>query len=117
MSYELIANNVKVTLTNIGEGLFGDYDENDPQDIPLLRFDVYKRYDGPYTVADYEAGRGEYWDAIEDASYCTNMRADAPFDEAISALVVIMNEVYFFVQQDLPIKKTCERLSTIGGLY
>jgi len=30
--------NIVVSLEYIGEGLSGDYDEEDPEDVPLLRF-------------------------------------------------------------------------------
>jgi len=41
------------------EGVNGDFDEEDPTDEPLLRFDVM--YKG---------------EQVDDASYCTNLRAD-----------------------------------------
>ena len=41
------------------EGVCGDYNEDDPTDEPLLRFDVL--YNG---------------EQLEDSSYCTNLRAD-----------------------------------------
>ena len=40
--YELTIKNVSVELEDIGEGLSGDYDPNDKDDIPLLRFTVLK---------------------------------------------------------------------------
>ncbi len=46
---------------DIGEGLAGDYNPGDPNDIPLLRFSVSQ--DG---------------EQIENGSYCTLVRADAP---------------------------------------
>lgn len=36
---------VKVVIEWIGEGIDGDYDEEDPDDEPLCRFSVYRRYD------------------------------------------------------------------------
>lgn len=45
----------------IGEGWSGDYDETDPDDMPLLRFSVYR--DG---------------EQVDDASYCTRMPINAP---------------------------------------
>lgn len=30
-----------VVLTFAGEGIYGDYDEDDPEDCPLIRADVY----------------------------------------------------------------------------
>lgn len=45
----------------IGEGWDGDYDKDDPDDTPLLRFSVMK--DG---------------EQLDDASYCTRMPIDSP---------------------------------------
>lgn len=55
----------RVVWEHIGEGVYGDYDPEDEQDEPLLRFSCYKRVDGE-------------WDSLEDASYCTRMPLDSP---------------------------------------
>lgn len=62
--------NVKVAWVNLGEGLCGDYDPNDPDDRHLLRFDTY--------IAETAAGRTncepsdqEGWLTANDGSYCT----------------------------------------------
>jgi hypothetical protein len=34
---------VKIELEWIGEGLDGDYNPGNPNDVPLLRFSVYKK--------------------------------------------------------------------------
>ena len=107
MSYELIVNDVRVTLEDIGEGIFGEYDENDPNDRPLLRFDVYKRCENPSDIT------GE-WEAIDDGSYCTNIHAESSWNEIAQYLFTIMNEVYFYIQNDYSIKKVCEKLSWLG---
>ena len=73
---------LKVELVDIGEGLQGDYNENDPKDIPLMRFDVYIRNPEAYEenlksekpLDDSYVG----WEAVEDASYCTNLSAWCP---------------------------------------
>ena len=44
----------------IGEGYEGDYNESDPDDVPLLRFSCDKKEDGE-------------WEGLSDASYCTHM--------------------------------------------
>jgi hypothetical protein len=107
MSYELIINNVKVTLADIGEGIYGEYAENDPDDRPLLRFDVYKRCESPEDIYDE-------WEPLDDASYCTNIHADTPWHEIMHCLANIMNEVYFYVENDYSVKKVCEKLSWMG---
>ena len=94
--YELTIKNVTVELADIGEGLSGDYDPDDKDDIPLLRFTVLKD-DEP----------------VEDASYCTQVPTDITPNEAAEILSAIYLEVAEPVMQGLSIKKMCERLSWI----
>ena len=94
--YELTIKNVSVELEDIGEGLSGDYDPNDKDDIPLLRFTVLK--DG---------------EPVDDASYCTQVPTDITPTEATNVLATIMNEVAEPLAQGYSIKKMCERLSWI----
>ena len=44
-----IDRNIKVEWTDIGEGLSGDYDPDNPDDISLLRFDVYVVRNGKWS--------------------------------------------------------------------
>jgi hypothetical protein len=100
---ELIKDNVKVCWINLGEGVCGDYDEEDPDDINLLRYDVY--------VND-----GDYWEAVDDASYCTNVSADTDNDELLRLLNILLNEFYNALHDDtsVSVKKLGERMSWIG---
>lgn len=73
---------VMVELDNIGEGIEGDYDPNDPNDVPLMRFTLYRYCDDPnhdgiknnFEGTGYEKNE---WMAVRDGSYCTQLRADA----------------------------------------
>lgn len=94
--YALTINDVTVALDDIGEGLSGDYDPEDKDDIPLLRFTVLE--DG---------------EPVEDASYCTQVPTIISITEATKIMEAIMNEVHDPVVQGLSIKKMCERLSWI----
>jgi len=38
--FEMIRDNIMVEWVELGEGLCGDYNPDDPDDIELLRFDV-----------------------------------------------------------------------------
>lgn len=53
---------LRVDLEYIGEGYNGDYDPNDPEDEPLLRFTLIDVSDGD-------------WNPVDDASYCTTISA------------------------------------------
>lgn len=63
---------LRVDLVNIGEGWCGDYNPEDPNDVNLLRFDVY--VNNPDTDEEYSDG----WIEVEDASYCTQIPANTP---------------------------------------
>ena len=94
--FELTAQGVTVELDDIGEGLSGDYDPKDKDDVPLLRFTVLKGNE-----------------PVEDASYCTQVPTNITIVEATKILGAIMNEVFEPIMQGHSIKKMCERLSWI----
>ena len=64
---------------DLGEGLCGDYNPDDPKDIPLLRFDAYIKENGQ-------------WTSIEDASYCTCVPATTDVEELINLLDIVFNK-------------------------
>jgi hypothetical protein len=94
--FALTMNDITVELEDIGEGLSGDYDPEDKDDVSLLRFTVLKD-DEP----------------VEDASYCTQVPTNVTITEATKILGAIMNEVAEPLEQGYSIKKMCERISWI----
>lgn len=98
----LIKENVKVELEYIGEGIYGDYNEVDPNDTQLLRFSVW--------VKD-----GEEWVEVEKASYCTQVIVETP--EKIQKKIVqhIMDYVFINIRAGRSVKTICERLSWISS--
>ena len=93
---------VKVEWVNCDEGIHGDYNPEDPDDINLLRFDVYLARDGR-------------WEAVDDASYCTNMPADTPKPILKRALLYLLREYSNVLNSDpeQSVKKMGEGLSWI----
>ncbi len=89
----------KVEWTDLGEGLCGDYDPGDPEDVALLRFDVLCLDDDTCT-----------WEYMDDASYCTQMPADSSPDILHRGATIIMDATYGKTN----IKKICEELSWIS---
>ena len=87
---------VRIDLEHIGEGWNGDYQPDNANDAPLLRFYVY---------LDDEA--------IEDASYCTQLPDTLPPETKAAAIVYLMEEIYNPASEGHSIKKLCERLSWI----
>lgn len=59
---------LQVTIGWMGEGWCGDYDEDDPTDEPLLRFDAYD-----LKCADPDNDRRSR--SYQDTSYCTALPA------------------------------------------
>ena len=96
---------VVVQFWDAGEGLCGDYDADDADDVHLLRFDVL-----------VDEGGEQGLTAVEDASYCTNTPASTPPEDLRRLLALLMSEIYEDVAlaSELHIKKLCERLSWIG---
>ena len=74
--------NDKLTVNwiDLGEGIWGDYNPNRPDDRHMLRFDVYCKRT-PTSA----------WEPVEDASYCTCTEADTPEDLLEKALWIIFN--------------------------
>jgi len=103
---ELIKDNVKIEWADLGEGLSGDYNPDDPNDIALLRFDVY--------VQSPEDGE---WLAVDDASYCTLVPADSSEELLMKLLERLMSEIYDWASSGHSIKKLCERLSWISPAW
>ncbi len=91
--------NLRVEWVNDGEGICGDYNPDDPEDVNLLRFDV-------------SILRGRQYEEVEDASYCTQMPADTDPKVLLKALRYLLKE-YSVLQNDpdVSVKKLGEQLS------
>ena len=95
---------VRVDWYDAGEGMFGDYDSEDPDDIHLLRFDVYIKENGE-------------WEPVDDASYCTLVPFDTDMDVLVDKLRIIYKEYADALYSDpyASVKKLGERLSWISA--
>jgi hypothetical protein len=98
---ELIKGIVRIEWVELGEGISGDYDPNDQNDIELLRFDVDRKINGE-------------WEEVSDASYCTLFPVDAPEELKKKALEFLMSEIWEEVDSGHSIKRLCQRLSWIN---
>lgn len=98
-----IESRCKVELEYIGEGYNGYYDPEDPDDEPLIRFSVYSREFGT-----------DHWEAVDDASYCTQIPATSHLEKLKAIAQSILAEVVDPVLSDESIKRLCERLSWLG---
>lgn len=104
MSYHPYNSNLKVEWEDIGEGLNGDYDPNDPDDKQLLRFDV-----------SYRQSRKDDWEAVPDSSYCTMIENTCPPRILKAILRYIYKEVDKKWRNGCSVKKLCEYLSWLDS--
>lgn len=111
---EMVRGQVKVELEHIGEGFDGDYDPEDADDAPLMRFSVYGKPDGAeWPGLEWGEPNAEGWQAFNDASYCTHIRDDISVPAKLDYLKRLMDEVYDDASAGKSIKKLCEHLSHI----
>lgn len=99
---------IKVSLVNLDEGINGDYDPDDPDDVNLLRFDVYCR--------NPEEGLND-WEPVDDASYCTNVEANSTkehLEKVVRALFKRYRDEYRNIVTGGSVKKMGEELSHIS---
>jgi hypothetical protein len=81
-----------IQFEDIGEGLNGDYNPDDPNDMALLRFDAsalgeIKERHGDGDCEDQEGG----WRYLEDSSYCTLLSTTLNDDERRKAADLIID--------------------------
>lgn len=91
-----------VEFVDLDEGWHGEYNPDNPEDEPLLRFDMYSR----------ENSKRE-WREPYDSSYCTQINADKVTKAQKRKLLVHLLNQVIDLQSDEPVKKLCERLSWI----
>ena len=94
--------NTRVIWEWIGEGNEGDYNEDDPTDVPLLRFSCYKRVKnkGDQFMCFDE------WEEMSDASYCTCLPIHTSIGMLAQAAALILQAI-----QDVNYKRTLEGYS------
>lgn len=104
---------LRVDWHNAGEGICGDYNPENPQDVNLLRFDVYIA-----GAAETKGESDDVWREVEDASYCTNMPANTTQEILEESLKYIFFEYREVINQypDHSLKRLGERLSWISDL-
>jgi len=103
---------VMVEWVSIGEGLQGEYDPDNPEDVELLRYDAYVRSIDP----DTDEQRGleidfmrDGWGTLQDSSYCTQTPASTP-RETLKQLAQLMAD-RLADKLDAGWKRTAEEMS------
>lgn len=77
---EMTLGTYKAEWVDIGEGLDGMYDPDNPDDIALLRIDTYELVNGE-------------WETIDDGSYCTGMPVASSPETLEAGLRLILEEL------------------------
>ena len=113
---ELIEDGVKVTFEYIGEGWCGDYNPEDSEDTPLLRFNVFAHESLKNPFSEESPVKDGYGYML-DSSYCTGMPINTPKEIIDMALRSIMDEICDDVRIGRSIKKKCEMLSWLKPSY
>jgi hypothetical protein len=86
---------IRVTWAYIDEGQDGEYNPDDPADIPLLRFSCERAQ-----------GSEPDWVEVPDGSYCTRLPVDTPVRNLVRAAIDILEAL----EQPSP-KRRLEALS------
>lgn len=95
---EVVQGDKKVVWEWIGEGNSGDYNENDSEDVPLLRFSCYTNKDKHEQYCD--------WTEIPNSSYCTRMPINSLKRHLLIASGIILDTL-----ESSNYKRELERLS------
>ena len=86
LDIDLRRGNHRVVIEYIGEGRSGDYDPEDPEDRPHLRFACFE-HDGVTDDLDCD----DCWEHITDGSYCTLLTTDVPLQEIVRFAGILMD--------------------------
>jgi len=98
---ELRRGNLTVIWEDIGEGMSGEYDPDDPDDVPLLRFTVLEAHKVSECAIQ--------WIERDDSSYCTLMPVDTP-DEILQRAA----EMILDAAESSSSKRAMEELSWVS---
>ena len=115
-----IPTDYKVEWEYIEEGFDGDFNDEDPNDEPLLRFTVSKcagksKMTDPPDAAYWETDDEYlYWEQLDDCSYCTEVPVDTPKEVLMKMAKYIYEIVYYDLSRGGSGKKICEKLSWIN---
>ncbi len=105
---------VKVVFTYIGEGMSGDYREVGVEDVPLFRFDIFKKdyvdFDGGIDHPDWN------WGEVDGGSYCTTVTIDTPKEIVEKMALHILNEVKHSIMTGESIRSIAADMSHIGSM-
>lgn len=111
-----IDDELTVEWAQLGEGLQGDYDPDNPEDVEVLRLDVIitEAAAERYRVFGEPAGDGQLF-TPDGCSAATNVPADIDPREGRLLLARIGAVLHAEMVADRPLRRAVERLSWVGG--
>ena len=101
-------NRVRVELDDIGEGLSGDYNPGDPNDVSLARFTILRYAKDSHESAEDE---GWEWEPVDGVSFCTQIPTSTKPRELQRLAGLILQSVYWDVKSGTSIKRKAGLLS------
>jgi hypothetical protein len=121
----VIRDDIKIELEDIGEGQCGDYDPEDPDDTPLLRFSCYVKgklrqqilKDRSFDLEDLTESSTITWVAVNNASFCTQLPATMDAADQARAEELLMNKLYEPITSGTDLKRTLEEASWIDPTW
>jgi len=113
---EVVSSNglVKVTLEYIGEGVDGDYNASNPDDVPFLRVSLSRKNDGNENLEDVAEDDNDDWCAVTDGSYCTLLPATTDRALLKKAAKAMLKKVQKELSACIRNKRLYESLSRFG---
>lgn len=104
----LVNGPVRVCFTDIGEGVSGDYNPDDPEDTPLLRVDCNVRVGLGYCGEDTDEPE---WLYPQDGSICTAIPTTTDDERLCELLGMIAKDLRKVVESDRSVKHAMDRYS------
>jgi hypothetical protein len=102
---------LRAAWVDLGEGHSGDYDPEDPEDVALLRFDLYVSEAAAERHQLHGEPDDDGWFVPSDTSYCTGVPVQTPSDELTELLSGMARELHATMIAGGSLKRACEALS------
>lgn len=107
-----INDELSIEWVELGEGVWGDYNPDNPLDMELLRFDISISNDAADRNDVYTEPTDDGWGAPQDGSYCTQVGVTTP--EPIKLMLLAQMAVIAYQGMlDGNLKRTAEWLSWV----
>ena len=110
MSIEETRGNLRISVEDIGEGWSGEYDEQNQDDSPLLRFEVLVR-DSPHVETEDGFADEDGFAAAVDTSYCTAVTSNAQNEIALAKYLA---RQLAGITTGSELRQECQRLSWVS---